>query len=334
MVNMVLESEPYWLELEAQTPVQLRDKVGTLWFGDPNVKSTEGNLPAAEKALTAAHVPYTSLTAKQIEQQYHFKDLPSTYSGLFQADGASINLKATIQTLYDWCIQSPKVTLLDQSPVIGIRQKGTKFHITSPDGVFTSEKLVITPGPYVNNVLSMLRFKVMATYWNMASAYFKKLDPKINYPTWFVFQEPVGKNGNQFYGFPEVDWNYPGYIRVAPDFVMNELSDPSQRTLVPNRHELAYTSEWVAKHMTGLDPRPRFKSTCMVALSKIPNKELLVDFAPDFVPNHENIVIYATGWAGKFVPLLGLIMAQLALDGSTPFDISHFQLGVKYFRAL
>ena len=121
---------------------------------------------------------------------------------------------------------------------------------------------------------------------------------------------------------------------MASDFVIQPLSSPGQRTLVPNPKELAFTAAWVKEHMTGLDPTPHFTSTCMVALSKIPNKELLVDFAPPYVPNHKNIVLYATGWAGKFVPLLGKILSDLALDGHTPFDISHFALGHIYFKVL
>ena len=62
--------------------------------------------------------------------------------------------------------------------------------------------------------------------------------------------------------------------------------------------------------------------------------QLLVDFAPPYVSNHDNIVIYATGWAGKFVPILGRILSDLALEGKTPFDISHFALGSIYFKPL
>jgi glycine/D-amino acid oxidase-like deaminating enzyme len=61
---------------------------------------------------------------------------------------------------------------------------------------------------------------------------------------------------------------------------------------------------------------------------------LLIDFAPPYVPNNKNIVIYATGWAAKFVPLLGVILSQLALDGRTPFDISNFALGNVFFKSL
>jgi len=334
MVKLAKESEPFWEELQSLTPVLLRDKVGTLWFGDPSVHSTEGNIAEAEKALTAQHVPFTKLTAADIEREYRFTNLPSTYTGLFQPDGASIDLKATIRTLYDWGRASDMVTLEENAPATHITGAHGKFEVATPQGTFAAEKLVLAPGPYANSVFHLLDFHIAATYWNMASAFYKKTRPDIQYPTWFVFQNPAGNNGNEFYGFPEVSWNYPGYIRVASDFVMQPLSSPEQRTLIPNPQELAYTAEWVKDHMTGLDPTPQYASVCLVALSKIPNKELLIDFAPPSVPNHKNIVIYATGWAAKFVPLLGKILADLAIDGHTRFDISHFATGSTYFKSI
>ncbi|MBN3780530.1 MULTISPECIES: FAD-dependent oxidoreductase [Burkholderia] len=334
MVKLVKQSIPYWDELQGLTPLPLMDTVGTLWFGDPSVKSTEGNIPAAEQALKAEGVAYETLDAHELEKRFHFRNLPSTYTGLFQAQGASIDLAATQRTLLDWNQRSPFVQLLQEAPVIGIERRQGLFEVKTPLGTFSAEKLVLTPGPYADDVFKLLGFRIAATYWNMASAYYRKTRPDIQYPTWFVFQNPVGDNGNQFYGFPEVAWNYPGYIRVASDFVLAPLTSPDQRTPIPNPQELAFTAEWVGEHMEGLEPVPRFTSTCLVALSKIANKELLIDFAPDYVPNHRDIVIYATGWAGKFVPLLGEILCQLTLDGHTPFDISHFSTGSRYFNKL
>jgi monomeric sarcosine oxidase len=334
MVKMALEAQPYWDELEKKTNTSLLDKVGTLWFGDPEVHSTEGNIALAEQALKELGVPYTTLTAKEIEEKYHFKNLPDNYTGLFQPDGASINFKLTIETLLGLCKQEETVQLEENSPVLDIKQVGDLFELTTPNGIYIAKKLAIIPGPYINSVINLLDFKIEATYWNMSSAYFKKTDPNIQYPTWFVFQNAIEENGNQFYGFPSVDWDHPEYIRVAPDFVITPLEEPNDRTLIPNPQELAYTSDWVQQHMTGLATEPEYTSTCLIALSKIPNKELLIDFAPKYVPNYKNIVVYATGWAAKFTPFLGKIMSDLALDGHTDFDISHFQLGRKYFKAI
>lgn len=333
MVQMALDSEPYWVELEKESETKLIDKVGTLWFGDPTVQSTEGNIAEAEEALKALNVPYTSLTAKEIEEKYHFKNIPENYTGLFQADGGSINFKATNEALLNLCKKEETVSLEENAPVIAIDQSGELFEVTTPNGKYISKKLVIIPGPYINSVINLLHFKIDATYWNMSSAYFKKTDPNIQYPTWFVFQNNIGENGNQFYGFPSVDWDHPEYIRVAPDFVITPLEEPSERKLIPNAQELGYTSDWVKDHMTGLDPTPEYTSTCLISLCTIPNKELLIDFAPSYVPNHKNIVLYATGWAAKFTPFLGKIMSDLALDGKTNFDITPFQLGHEFFKS-
>jgi glycine/D-amino acid oxidase-like deaminating enzyme len=334
MVQMALDAQPYWDALEKESDTKLLDKVGTLWFGDPTVKSTEGNIAEAEEALKGLGVPYTTLTSTEIEEKYHFKNLPKNYTGLFQADGASINFKATNETLLELCKKEETVQLEENSPVLGINQTGELFELTTPNGTYIAKKIAIIPGPYINSVINLLDFKIEATYWNMSSAYFKKTDPNIQYPTWFVFQNPVSENCNQFYGFPSVDWDHPEYIRVAPDFVINPLEEPSDRTLIPNPQELGYTSDWVKQHMTGLSEEPEYTSTCLIALSKIANKELLIDFAPGYVPNHKNIVLYATGWAAKFTPFLGKIMSDLALDGHTDFDITPFQLGYKYFKAI
>lgn len=334
MVQMALESQPYWDELQKETSTQLLDKVGTLWFGDPEVHSIEGNIAEAEASLKALKVPYTTLTAKEIEQKYHFRNLPENYTGLFQPDGASINFKATLETLLNLCTKEETVHLEENSPVLQINSKGELFKITTPHGIYITKKLAIIPGPYINSVINLLDFKIEATYWNMSSAYFKKTDPEIQYPTWFVFQNSIEKNGNQFYGFPSVDWDHPEYIRVAPDFVINPLEEPNDRTLIPNPQELAYTSEWIQTHMTGLSTQPEYTSTCLIALSTIPDKELLIDFAPPYVSNYKNIVVYATGWAAKFPPFLGKIMSDLALDGKTDFNIKPFRLGRKYFQAI
>jgi monomeric sarcosine oxidase len=334
MVKMVLDAIPFWHELQTHTSAQLLDTVGTLWFGDPKVKSSEGNIGEAEIALRANNVTFTTLDAKQIEQQYHFRKLPKNFTGLFQADGASIDLRATLETLLKWNQESGRVTLNENSPVTAIKQSKKLFEVSTAQGTYVSEKLVLVPGPYVDEVTRFLKFGTEVIYWNMTSMYFKKTDPKIQYPTWFVFQNPVGPSGNEFYGFPEVPWDRPGYIRVAPDFVMKPLTDPTQRTSVPNQDEVKYTCEWVKDHMSGLDPKPHFESTCFVALSQDQNKELIIDFAPASVPNHRNVVIYATGWAGKFVPFLGKILSDLALDGKTKYDISNFRLGSKIFKSL
>lgn len=43
-------------------------------------------------------------------------------------------------------------------------------------------------------------------------------------------------------------------------------------------------------------------------------------------PGHENVVLFTAGWGMKLVPVIGQILAQLALTGSSPYDISQFSI--------
>jgi glycine/D-amino acid oxidase-like deaminating enzyme len=88
-------------------------------------------------------VPYSTLTAKEIEDQYHFRNLPDNYTGLFQPDGASINFKATIETLLNLCRKEETVQLEENSPVLQITPKGELFEVLTPNGIYIAKKLAI-----------------------------------------------------------------------------------------------------------------------------------------------------------------------------------------------
>ena len=77
--------------------------------------------------------------------------------------------------------------------------------------------------------------------------------------------------------------------------------------------------------MVGLDTTPEFTATCLITLSDN-NKELLLDHLPESVANNEDIWVYTGGWAAKFIPLLGHIMADLALTGKSSYDLSNFKI--------
>ena len=154
MVKMALDAKPYWDDLQSHAKTQLMDKVGTLWFGDPAVHSTEGNIAAAEKALKQLNVKFDSLSVKDIEERYHFKNLPANYTGLFQADGASIDLAATLKTLYDLNTQNPAVTLKEFSPVVKIERKANIFYVSTP--MFN-----ILPGLFFRKLLQKMEINFM-----------------------------------------------------------------------------------------------------------------------------------------------------------------------------
>ncbi|HKK76664.1 MAG TPA: FAD-dependent oxidoreductase [Saprospiraceae bacterium] len=329
MAELVLESIPFWEKLQQTTSDMLIDKVGSLWFGDPAISSQEGGIEAAMNVMDELKVSYEPLDAKQIEERFPFRNLPKDYSGFFQKEGGIINLKATLQALYNIADNSSNVKLREYEPVTGIDSRADgSIHVQTEKGPYETEKLILTPGAYTNELLKYFGLSMNLDIWEMSSAYYKKTE-NIKLPTWFVFQEP--QDTSLFYGFPEEDWANPGYIRVAPDLPDRILIDPKDRKGVPSDKSLKLNNDWVADHMYGLEPEPDFTSTCLITLSNN-NKELLLDTLPEWVHNHENIIVYTGGWAAKFIPLLGQILAELALEGKTKYDISNFKINWPMIR--
>ena len=327
MAELAIAAQTYWADLQLYTFETLVQRTGSLWFGDPALSSQEGGIQAAMDTMDALSVPYTALTdGRAIESAAPFRDLPSNYSGFFQADGGIIRLKATERALYDAALATGRVTFRAWEPVLAIEPVAKGVTVVSCQARHRAEKVAITAGPYTNQLLSLLGCKAPYSIWQMSSAYFRKTDFGLRLPTWFVFQKP--QNTSLFYGFPEVDWAFPGYIRVAPDIPDRILTDPSERSRAPSEKSLALTAAWVRDHMVGLDPTPHFTSTCMIALAADASRELLLDYAPG---SDDRIVVYTAGWAAKFIPILGEMINQM-LDGPlTAFEFGDARIARSHF---
>jgi len=332
MSELALAARSYYDELQKHTDTELINTCGSLWFGDPATASQEGGIAQAMEVMDELGISYEHVDAKQIEDQYHFKNIKSDYSGFFQRDGGIINLQATLEAMYNVADDADNITLMEHTQAENIYSLANgKIIVETAATKFICEKLILTPGAHVNQLLQHLGLWINLDIWEMSSAYYKKTEADINYPTWFAFQEP--QNTSLFYGFPEVDWSHPGYIRVAPDIPDRILNDPKLRSGKPSKKSLTFTNKWVKQHMEGLEPTPEFTSTCLISLSHNPKKELLLDFAPEWVHNNENIIVYTAGWAAKFIPLLGSILKDLALDGKTEYDISNFKISWQDVRS-
>lgn len=329
MAELSLASQEYWAELQAYSQKPLIQQNGSLWFGDPDLNSQEGGISAAETVMDELSIPYTKLDSAKIEADFPFTGLPKDYEGFFQASGGIINLKATEEAAFDAALATGNVEIHEFEPSLDIQESANGVMVRTEVGEYSAAKLAICAGAYVNDALKPLELSLEIDIWQMSSAYFAKSDPNVKLPTWFVFQNPG--DSALFYGFPEVDWAHPGYIRVATDFPDAILSDPSQRSYIPSRKSLALDSKWVAEHMVGLDPAPRFTATCLIALAKQKDRELLLDYTPAWGGKHSNIVTYSAGWAGKYIPILGDMIVRMLENPAETLEYGNFSIPLKHF---
>lgn len=334
LAQPALQTEPLWDELERLGKRSLLDRQGTLWFGQGNVSTTEGEIEAAVAVMKELGQPVTQLTAAQIEASYPFAHLPSGFVGVFQKNAATIRVPDVLRTLMELAttagaVLQAEAQLLDMvsdpnGVTVRVRErdpeKGEKREVR-----YRTDKVILCPGPYVNETVRSLGFQLDVEIWQLASAYFA-LRPKMpSPPMWFVFQPPTKEDPSLYYGFPEGSWEHPGFARVAPAFASRILRSARYRSHAPDVVDLARTSNYVRYTMPGLDPEPAHTSSCLITMTR--DQDPVLDFVPTYVPEHERFVPYVGGWGFKFVPLFGKALAELAIRGRTDIDVSPFRIG-------
>lgn len=120
-------------------------------------------------------------------------------------------------------------------------------------------------------------------------------------------------------------WGPQNIARIAVDNAVNVISNPRERQIVPSANDLDITADFVQEHCVGVDRRPNYCGTCLQ--TNVVDNMYVLDYLPrSFGPGYKNVALFTAGWGFKLVPLIGLILKQLVLNGGTNYDISHFKI--------
>ncbi|KXK63884.1 hypothetical protein AWW66_00035 [Micromonospora rosaria] len=317
LARLVLAAVPAWRRLEHDIDRPLVHRTGSLWFGDIDQDSNEGQIRAAVAVLDRLSLPYEWLDVKDIESRFGFGGLPGHYQGFHQPDGGAIDVRATLWSLYTLAVATG-ARILPEVPVREIRPTGTGVQVVTAAGTTRAGAVVVAAGAATTPLLEPLGVHLAMRTFEMPSAYFRLRDPAQDYPTWFAFEPPEESGDAHYYGFGRNPWGHRDLVRVAPDSEANPLPEASRATGVARDADLRRLSAWVDRHLAGLDPTPLAPSTCLVTLPADHDRA----FRVGRVPGAERVVYCTSGWIFKFVPLLGQVCVDLAVHGAASADVA------------
>jgi sarcosine oxidase/L-pipecolate oxidase len=335
MADLAAQSITLWRDLEREAGEALILMSGLLNFGDPAYHDgPEGNLTDPIKNLDRLKMSYRLLSAKQIMQEYPFKNLPSSFRGVFAPDNGCINVPQVLRSLH-WLAGGYGARLVPRARVHGLAVRDDSVTIEGDIGgttttSVTAHRCILAAGAYTNHILASVGVGILLNIWEMVYEYYATAAGPGGtvFPSmWFQFLDPSGEpaRSNLFYGFPAVPWAPPNLARIAVDDATNLIADPNQRKITPSEHDLAITSDFVRDHCVGVDARPNFSGTCLQ--SNVVDNMFVLDTLPASVgAGHRNVVLFTAGWGFKFVPLIGRILGELVLKGETSYDISRFAI--------
>jgi sarcosine oxidase len=311
-VRLARRAYESWATLETDSSSKVILTTGGLDLGP-----RAGAIPLSgyADAMTECDVPFERLDAAVIMRRWPQFTLTDDIEGLFQAD-AGIAMAARANDARRRMARANGAVLRDDAPVERIVDRDGEIEVRAGGTTYRCGKMVIAAGPWTNRALANFDVHMPLEITKEQVTYFAAPDlaafaPE-RFPVWIWMDDP------SFYGFPVFGEAGP---KVAQD-AGGKSVDPDTRTFEPDPENSARVERFLRRYLpSALGPAISTK-TCLYTLT--PDR----DFVIDRVPGHPNVSFaIGAGHAFKFASVIGRVLGELVIDGSTPSDISAFGAG-------
>ena len=304
-----------WAEVEAESRTTIVTRTGGL-----DVAPREAAIPLSDyiESMTAEGVPFEHLDGPEIARRWPQWRLGEEHHGLYQADAGIADPNRGNRAHQDLA-RRHGATLLEQSPVTRLRDHGEgTIEVELADGSrHRAPQVVLAADAWTNDLLDSFDRQLPLTIIQAQVTYFASRDPALfapdRFPIWIWMDDP------SFYGFPTYGEAGP---KSAEDVGGDEVT-PATRTYDRNEDGFARLTGFLERHLPDQIGPEILTKTCLYTLT--PDR----DFVLDRLPDHPGVLMaLGAAHAYKFASVLGRILAELAVDGSTPSaaDIERFRV--------
>jgi sarcosine oxidase len=228
---------------------------------------------------------------------------------LYEAEAGFLRSEAGIITHVARARQHGAAMRLDEE-VTGWTADGDGVRVETHQGTYRADRLILTTGPWAAELLSDLHLPMQVE--RRVNGFFRPSRPDL----WslergapdFLLDVPEGS----FYGMPAV-----GDIGVKIGWSGGEPATARTIRRTIDDAEIEFLRDVLDRYLPGASGPELRRMTCMCTYTVDRN------FIIDRHPEHDQ-VIFACGFSGrgyKFAPVVGEILADLALKGWTEHDI-------------
>lgn len=130
-----------------------------------------------------------------------------------------------------------------------------------------------------------------------------------------------GPYGEMPYGIPHDDPNLG--VKITTFYGWDTVDTPDEVDYTPSQQWTEQIRQWARDYIPGAAGPLLSTRRCLYTLT--PDKDFIVDQHPDYP--HVTIGAGFSGHGFKFTTLVGKMLSDLALEGSTPHDTSLFKVG-------
>jgi sarcosine oxidase len=308
-VRLTARAYDAWAQVERESGTQVVFRTGGLDVGPSHPDhGSDVDIEVYAAAMTAEGVPFERLDAAEIMRRWPAWLLDEVHVGLYQPD-TGIADPSRGNAAHRGLAAEHGAELRGHAPVARLDDAGDEVTLELEDGErIRAGRVILATDAWANDLLGPLGCPLPLTVTQEQVSWFTpRGDPALfapdRFPVWIWMDEP------SFYGFPT--HGHPG-PKIGQD-VGGRPVTPATRTFDRDEDALARTRAFLAARLPEMAAEPFLTKTCLYTMT--PDR----DFVVDTVPGHPSVsVVLGSAHAYKFASVLGRIMAELAVDGSTP----------------
>lgn len=311
-VPLGLESLKLWKELEEETGKTLFKKTGALTVGHPHSEFVKEAIDCSEKY----HLEYEVMSSDQMMKRWSGIQIPENYYGCFDPEAGFLFSEASILTYKEQAI-AQGVDVIEHEAVMDIVFLEDSVQVMTTQQMFSSAKIIVTAGAWIPKLLDSLELPIQPI--RKTIGWFQPKDNQLyskDFPC-FIFDTEV--NGH-YYGFPDFDGSGVKLGRMDLGYEAN--ADSLNREFGSFEDDEGDIRRFLEIYM------PKAAGVLLDGKVSMFSNTPDHDFIIDFFPEHDNGV-FAGGFSGhgfKFASVIGSILADLTLKGTTDHDISFLTL--------
>jgi sarcosine oxidase len=307
-VPLLVRAYELWRELEERANRRL---LWTTGYVDIGAELVEASLESCH--LYDLH--HDLVDGRELGRRYPGYRVPPDLPALLQPDGGFL--------LAEDCVvehvaqaQSLGADIRAREAVCSWESDARGVRVETERASYAADRLVVAAGAWASSVGRL--DPELAVAERNALAWFQPRAPELFGPPRFPCFGLAVPEGI-FYGFPQ--FGVPG-LKVGRLHHRLERVDPDAFDREPNAADEALLRSFVERYLPdGAGPTMALK-TCLFENS--PDEHFVIDFHPD-----EDNVVVAAGFSGhgfKFASVVGEILADLALDGTSRHEIGFLRL--------
>jgi sarcosine oxidase len=300
-----------WGELEASAGRKMMTTTGIVEIGAPDSELVRGTLATSREH----RLRHELIDAAEIMRRYPAYNLPPHFVGVVQPDAAVLEAEPSIAALQSLAAaQGAQIRTGER--VVSIERAGDGVRIVTDRDTIHAGRAVVAAGPWIDALLPDLKLPLQVT--RQAVLWVKpartELFEAARFPI-FMLESRFGIH----YGFP---YEERFGLKVAKHFHVSEAVDPESYDRTVSADDEAIVREALAEFIPAANAPNIVTRTCLYTMT--PDGHFVVDrhpAAPQIV-----VASACSGHGFKFAPVMGEILADLAIEGRTRHDIGRFAL--------